>query len=158
MSEKGYHQHKVRFIQNEESNAITVDKQLEPENSFLVHLGFLKINHHYKIEFSIPKSQFLSAQALQSNLTKVNNSPHCQLVHLVENPLETKFYVELYAHTECALTEKISSPHIELTFVAQVLGENKGTPLLKDGIHIIHNSSLNSHPPPSDQDDSEDSS
>lgn len=51
----GDHQHKVRFDQNEENNAISVERQIEPENSFIVHLGFLKINHYYAIEFPILK-------------------------------------------------------------------------------------------------------
>ncbi|KAI5706559.1 UPF0687 protein C20orf27 homolog [Diaphorina citri] len=146
MSEKGGdHQHKVRFDQNEENNAISVERQIEPENSFIVHLGFLKINHYYAIEFPILKSQLSSSPAILSDISKAKNTAHCKLIAVRSLPTEFLFQIELYAHTESLLTETIVSPNLELNFVAQVLGKNKGTPLVKDGIHILHTSHP-SHP------------
>lgn len=153
--EAGEHQHKVRFDQNEDSNPISVEKQLELENSFTVHLGFLKINHHYKIEFPISKLQFTDPKALEKfDIATIKKQPNCQLVGLVSNSTEFLFQVQLYAYTESVLKEKITFSDIELTFVAQVLGKNKGTPLLKDGIHILH---VSHQPIPSNLEDSDSS-
>uniref|UniRef100_A0A8D8PXR1 Adipose-secreted signaling protein n=1 Tax=Cacopsylla melanoneura TaxID=428564 RepID=A0A8D8PXR1_9HEMI len=140
MSVKGdQHQRKVRFDQNEENNAISVDKQTNRDNSFLVHLGILKINHFYAVEFSISKSQFVSVPAIVTDISKVSNTKFCKLVSVQLSPTELSFKVELYAHTESiGLTETIVSSDLELTFVAQVLGKNEGTPFLKDGIHVLH--------------------
>ncbi|XP_055541558.1 UPF0687 protein C20orf27 homolog [Wyeomyia smithii] len=155
-----HHDHHVHFdatVINDELHDNTIIYRVSPGgDTIMVHLGFLQIKHRYRIELNIP------AYALQEVGLKdgtnvsftVDESRHpnvnCRLLEFLSETITNKdgkkYYdvkVELFAHKEKLLREIIvlngsnNETKLKLMLVARVLGRGKGTPMLRDGIHVI---------------------
>uniref|UniRef100_A0A1B6M325 Adipose-secreted signaling protein n=1 Tax=Graphocephala atropunctata TaxID=36148 RepID=A0A1B6M325_9HEMI len=148
--------HKVHFEVDRDlvgkDNEITVQKKGDKID---VHLGFLQVNHRYKINFSIPKSLCESKADDPVTLLGIDN-PHLQVISATTSQDLIDLHLELYAHKEKLMVEEfgfclsdLTNP-ITVVLVARVLGKGKGTPLLKNEIHVIH------APPDVDSDSSSD--
>ncbi|XP_022195557.1 uncharacterized protein LOC111053037 [Nilaparvata lugens] len=131
-------------------NEITVDQTKADE--FMVHLGFLQHEVRYKVTIPIPKEQMplkdcqsysYVGSAAPQTAAGGSGGPlitHFNLSHDADN-----FYLnfEISAITETTLTDviqlRVENSDAVITFLltANVLGTGKGTPLLKNGIHVI---------------------
>jgi hypothetical protein len=113
-----------------------------------IHLGFLQVKHRYRIELNIP-ADILSDYIQKSHklVLKVDEAAlpnvHCKL--LTFKGESNEFYeaeIEFFAHKEKLLKEELNlitsdEKHLKLIFSARVLGRGKGTPMLKNGIHLL---------------------
>lgn len=109
------------------------------------HLGFLQLYHRYHVEFSVPWNLCIdsdekpSSPAVVVGMTNVN----CRVVEFSLDKDNLRLKVELLAYKETILKEKIeltccdSGAPLEITVKARVLGKDKGTPLLRNGVRSI---------------------
>lgn len=119
-------------------------------NQIKCHLGFLQVKHRYRIELSIASS-FLEEYMRDSKLVLKDDDAampniHCKLLSFKGKTSDhSLFYeaeIEFYAHKEKFLKEELKLVNSEgesVTFIfsARVLGRGKGTPSLKNGIHLL---------------------
>lgn len=116
-----------------------------------VHLGFLQVKHRYRIELNVPVeilAEFVEPSTkldLKVDETAVPNL-NCKLLTFKDNVTEqSQFYeaeFEFFAHKEKLLKEELrlltsDEKPVKLLFSARVLGRGKGTPMLKNGIHLL---------------------
>lgn len=147
--------HHVRFDTTkddfESSNHSNPVIQKGQQGKITVHLGFLQVKHRYRIELSIPasiledyvdKSQKLILKADEAVVPNV----HCKLLTFKgETDEQSQFYeaeIEFFAHKEKLLKEELTlltndGKSVKLVFSARVLGRGKGTPMLKNGVHLL---------------------
>jgi len=110
---------------------------ISPESDQLinVHLGFLQISHHYKVNFTIKDKmeQDLTYDPLQNLHVKITD------VRPSEDGEGHDLVVQYHTHKEKIMKETLvlsdSNNSITLVLHARVLGKGKGTPALKNGIH-----------------------
>lgn len=116
-----------------------------------VHLGFLQVKHRYRIEINFPadiladyieKSHKLVLKVDEANVPNI----HCKLLSFKGNTAEqSQLYeaeFEFFAHKEKLLKEELKlitseEKPVKFVFSARVLGRGKGTPMLKNGIHLL---------------------
>ncbi|XP_058826181.1 adipose-secreted signaling protein [Topomyia yanbarensis] len=160
MEESHHDQHHVHFdatVINDELHDNTIIYQVAPGGrSLMIHLGFLQIKHRYRIELNIPAYALIEAGlkiGTNSSYEVDESMPlnvNCRLLEFPTTPIEKddkSYYcakIEFFPHKEKLLREHISvcgkedpCVKIHLVFVARVLGRGKGTPMLRDGIHLI---------------------
>jgi Domain of unknown function (DUF4517) len=116
-----------------------------------VHLGFLQVKHRYRIELNIPVdilAEFKETDkklVLQLDDTDVPNI-NCKLLSFKSDTTEqSQFYeteIEFFAHKEKLLKEELKlltseGKSVKLIFSARSLGRGKGTPMLKNGVHLL---------------------
>ncbi|XP_063222000.1 adipose-secreted signaling protein isoform X2 [Bacillus rossius redtenbacheri] len=109
-----------------------------------VHLGFLKLHHKYEVQTYVPREACgVRGAELREHLPSGIPGLHARLVSLREEGAAVCLTVHLLAHKEKLQKEEIclqaagEDGHVSIIFVARVLGKNKGTPLLKNGIKCI---------------------
>lgn len=108
-----------------------------------VHLGFLRFQHNYEIALNIPKEYFLGYCLNEITRAVENSTPNlnCRLVSIEEKADYFYLLVEFCARKEKLLEEELNlnvdSKSMKLIFIARVLGEGKGTPLLKNEIKCV---------------------
>lgn len=116
-----------------------------------VHLGFLQVKHRYRIELNIPLD--ILANYCHGNhklVLKVEENAvpniHCKLLTFKGKATEQSLFYEaefeFFAHKEKLLKEELTlltadEKGVKFIFDARVLGRGKGTPMLKDGIHLL---------------------
>uniref|UniRef100_A0A1Q3FKY3 Adipose-secreted signaling protein n=1 Tax=Culex tarsalis TaxID=7177 RepID=A0A1Q3FKY3_CULTA len=153
-----HHVHFDAAVINDELHDNTVIYQISGDGKHLtVHLGFLQIKHRYRLELNIPVNILAEAGfdvgSNKSFAVEEETIPNinCKLlsfsVHILTDRNEKQHYaavVEFFAHKEKLLKEHLKlcgnedqSIKLNVTFVARVLGRGKGTPMLRDGIHLI---------------------
>jgi hypothetical protein len=141
-------EHHVKF-KLEEEEAKNHHENLEihkiDEHSYHINLGYLKIDHYYKVTFS------LNIEGGELTYKKDKSSKHVTLKEMknVENG-QRQFVFVFYAFKDKIDQEQVvfsrgSHDHITLNFEAKVLGKNQGTPLLRNGITLLHHVSEQSH-------------
>ncbi|CRK97979.1 CLUMA_CG011351, isoform A [Clunio marinus] len=116
-----------------------------------IHLGFLQVKHRYRIELKIPAdilSEFIVNNhklVLRLDETAVPNI-NCKLLSFKGDTTgDLQFYdaeIEFFAHKEKLLKEELKlltsdEKSVRMIFSARVLGRGKGTPMLKNGIHLL---------------------
>lgn len=116
-----------------------------------IHLGFLQVKHRYRVEVSIPAdvlADYITDNhklVLKFNEAEVPNI-HCKLLTFKDKTTEqSQFFeaeIEFFAHKEKLLKEELTlltsdEKTIKLVFSARVLGRGKGTPMLKNGVHLL---------------------
>ncbi|XP_035902158.1 UPF0687 protein C20orf27 homolog [Anopheles stephensi] len=157
MVDSPHHVHFDQAVINDGLHDNSIIYQVAPDGTSLtVHLGFLQINHRYRIELTVP------AQAIKdAGFTVDGNSAfvaqdvavpnvHCRLLEFPSRTVDVKgvdhfaVTIEFFAHKEKLLKERLhlcgkedSERRLELILVARVLGKGKGTPMLRNGIHCI---------------------
>lgn len=158
MEEGHHHVHFDTAVINDELHDNTIIYQVAANaNSITVHLGFLQVKHRYQIELKVP-ALALSKTGLnvadntsfvieESKLPNIN----CKLLEFSTTPATgdtgNEHYnakVEFFAHKEKLLKEHLfvcgkedPAVKLQLVLVARVLGRGKGTPMLRDGIHLL---------------------
>jgi len=116
-----------------------------------IHLGFLQVKHRYRIELSIPadilddfiqKNHKLTLKVDEAEVPNI----HCKLLSFkgaaTEQSQSYEAEIEFFAHKEKLLKEELKlltsdEKQVKLVFTARVLGRGKGTPMLKNGIHLL---------------------
>lgn len=109
------------------------------------HLGFLQLHHRYHAEFSIPWNECTHRDG-KNDPPAIPTGPHnpnCRIIELKQEKDGLKLKIELLAYKEKILKEEVqikcceegTALHIQLN--TRVLGKDKGTPLLRNGIHNI---------------------
>jgi Domain of unknown function (DUF4517) len=116
-----------------------------------IHLGFLQVKHRYRIELNFPADILADyTQANQKLILKVDEGAvpniNCKLLTFKgDTTSQSQFYeaeIEFFAHKEKFLKEELKlmtsdDQPVKLLFSARVLGRGKGTPMLKNGIHLL---------------------
>lgn len=143
----------------ESENSVTYQKT--GDNVIIVHLGFLKIKHRYLIDLRLSADLFKNSAVPLSLIpdSKSDTNLHCKLVDFTTGNstcpsneanklnINSRFYdikVEYFAHKEKLLKEELklvnsnsSEEILKLIITSRVLGKGKGTPMLRNGIHLI---------------------
>ncbi|XP_053670605.1 UPF0687 protein C20orf27 homolog [Anopheles nili] len=157
MGDSPHHVHFDQTVINDGLHDNSIIYQVAPDGTSLtVHLGFLQINHRYRIELNVPayamkdagfvvagNSAFIAQDIAVPNV-------NCKLLDFSSSTVEVKgvehfaVTLEFYAYKEKLLKEHLrlcgkeeSDRKLELVLVARVLGKGKGTPMLRNGIHCI---------------------
>ncbi|KAF7490502.1 hypothetical protein SSS_00480 [Sarcoptes scabiei] len=146
-----HHTLKVQFAENIDHSEHNSEIQIQVLNQVLinVHLGFLQIDHKYEIEFCFEYSQPLDeiSNVCSGNAeTEKTNQIEIIKVEATKSEQKNDTYLHkvtahLSAFKEKFLKESIvidcGSKTLTFIFNARVLGSDKGTPLLKNGIKRI---------------------
>lgn len=126
--------------------------QTGPGGKIHIHLGFLQVKHRYRIELNVPQEILAShchekhKLVLKDDVENPVPNIHCKLLSYKGKATEqSHFYeaeFEFFAHKEKLLKEEIKlmtneEKTIKFVFHARVLGRGKGTPMLKNGIHLL---------------------
>ncbi|XP_049801136.1 UPF0687 protein C20orf27 homolog [Schistocerca nitens] len=114
-------------------------------NTVTAQLGFLKLGHKYEIKFDVPCSvcDFRLAEYLDVSCFSDIPNKNCYLIAAVVESEAVHIAVHLVAYKEKLLKEeiRITEPTRQKGFtihlLARVLGKNKGTPLLRNGVRCI---------------------
>lgn len=130
----------------EEDNTIVYQKSTIG-NSITIHLGFLQIDHRYKIELKLPKVLISNDEFNLTTDDSVVPNINCKLTEFLGKQSDKNEYyemnIEFLAHKEKLLKEELNLKNAQtedkfkFIFYARVLGRGKGTPMLKKGIHLI---------------------
>lgn len=125
--------------------------QQGPHNKINIHLGFLQVKHRYRVELNVPddilaaykhKNHSLVLKVDESKVPNIN----CKLLSFKgktsEQSTSYEVEIEFFAHKEKLLKEELNlitsdEKDVKLIFHARVLGRGKGTPMLKNGIHLL---------------------
>ena len=155
--------HHVKFnIEEEEIKTHHENIEIERvnERTFSIRLGYLKVQHHYKVKFELDLSELLADQLNASRIkfladksshhmtfkevkASANARPGHFTFSLVFHSLKEKFDVE-HAYFSVQDSHDSDVHHtLVLNFEARVLGINQGTPMLRNGIVMLHNVSDN---------------
>ncbi|XP_071866074.1 adipose-secreted signaling protein isoform X2 [Bombus fervidus] len=109
------------------------------------HLGFLQLYHRYHVEFLIPwnlcthKERKSSVPAIVTG----THNPNCHIVDLMSEKESLKLKIELLAYKEKILKEEVqilcckSGSPLKIQLNSRVLGQDKGRPLLRNGIRSV---------------------
>ncbi|XP_012172708.1 UPF0687 protein C20orf27 homolog isoform X2 [Bombus affinis] len=109
------------------------------------HLGFLQLYHRYHVEFLIPwnlcthKERKSSVPAIVAG----THNPNCHIVDLISEKESLKLKIELLAYKEKILKEEVqilcckSGSPLKIQLNSRVLGQDKGRPLLRNGIRSV---------------------
>lgn len=118
------------------------------ESELHVHLGFLQLNHRYEIKFTIE-------DALGEAVTWDSSKATCAVMLEAKSSLGAegrqghKLTLHFQSKKERLITEEItlinSKTDKQLTMIlhARILGKDKGTPVLREGIHCIEKDESN---------------
>lgn len=150
-------EHHVHFDENLKNDDFIDDNSIQlhtmGNKGLSVHLGFLQMNHRYSIDLSIPQQYLAGCNIDFANspdlvLVQLDDAVpnlNCRLVELVgyrDDHLELK--LTYLAHKEKLLKENLvmvnercKDQQLKLIVSARVLGRGKGTPMLRNGIHLI---------------------
>lgn len=148
----------------EEDNGIQYKLTDPDKNIVTIHLGFLQIQHRYKLALQMPLNLCAATQKLVADATdsapvtikleqpeSTNGmlSLWCKLLEHNQE-LDTKasgepvldMVVEFMAHKEKFFREDMplrlnDTDDLTIVFTARVLGKGKGTPLLRNGIQSV---------------------
>lgn len=149
-------EHHVRFDENLKNDDFISDNSVQLHQmgvkGLAVHLGFLQMNHRYLVELKLPL-QYLEGSKIDFGRPDLGLVQHdeavpnlnCRLTELVgvrNGQLELK--LTYLAHKEKLLketlvlaNEKCKEQQLRLIVSARVLGRGKGTPMLRDGVHLM---------------------
>lgn len=152
----GSGEHHVHFDENLKSDDFIDDNSIQMHamgsKGLTVHLGFLQMNHRYLVELIIPqqylqdsKIDFTNSDLVLAQAEEAVPTLNCRLTEFVgftNGQLELK--LTYLAHKEKLLKEtlvlvnqKNKDQVLKLIVSARVLGRGKGTPMLRNGIHLV---------------------
>ncbi|KAK8404824.1 hypothetical protein O3P69_001432 [Scylla paramamosain] len=129
--------HHVHFSEDTDKlgNTAIVVKEKEEGTKYEAHVGFLQILHWYHITIKVPVKD-----AAEGYTIGENQGVHCRAESLkVVEGGELEVLVNMLAHKEKLLKEAVtlikpSGEELKLIVFARVLGKQKGTPMLRNGI------------------------
>ncbi|PBC30241.1 uncharacterized protein LOC102673182 [Apis dorsata] len=143
MADKEHHVHFSGASGPGKDNKIVIQPQRHGQID--VHLGFLQLHHRYHIEFSIPWDLCIHNERNSNEpaiITEYHN-PYCHIIELTHEKESLKLKIEFLAYKEKILKEEVqiicckAGIPLIIQLNARVLGKDKGTPLLRTGIHNI---------------------
>jgi len=121
------------------------DLSISSKNLYKINLGYLKVDHYYKVAFD------LKHDYNEVNLLKEESSDHVQLKEIKHENGNLNFTFIFYAFKEKLDEEEVSfnvktvnnqNEFLKFNFEARVLGSQQGTPLLRNGITLLHKKTL----------------
>ncbi|KAM6429713.1 adipose-secreted signaling protein [Rhynochetos jubatus] len=125
----------VRFAEKLHDSAVTVTQ--EKDGSFLVKVGFLKIQHKYEITFLLPPALGEDVRAAPS-LPSLN----LRVIGVTPLPEGCRVTCEYTAQREGVLREEVllgsgggAGPRVVVQ--ARVMDRHHGTPMLLDGVRCV---------------------
>ncbi|XP_036226872.1 adipose-secreted signaling protein [Bactrocera oleae] len=129
----------------ESGHSVTYDRC---DDVIFIKLGFLQVNHRYRVDLKLPVSLFDKGTTFHPSLESSNCNPNCRISTFagVNHPEQDYFemQIEFFAYKENLLREMVSIVNakdskavIKLMIIARALGKGKGTPLLRSGIHCL---------------------
>ncbi|KAG0721313.1 UPF0687 protein C20orf27 [Chionoecetes opilio] len=129
--------HHVHFSEDtdEMGNTAIVVKEKQPGVKYEAHVGFLQILHWYHITVQLPLKD-----AGEGYVIGDKHGVYCEAVSLkVVEGGGLEVLVNMLAHKEKLLKETItllkpSGEEVKIIVLARVLGRQKGTPMLRNGI------------------------
>ncbi|XP_043269458.1 uncharacterized protein [Venturia canescens] len=109
------------------------------------HLGFLQLHHRYHIEFSVPWNVCIhgEGQSMAPAVVVGNSNPNCSVIDFAQDKDGLRLKVDLLAYKEKIIKEEVqlmcckSGSPLNILIHARVLGKDKGTPLLRNGIKSV---------------------
>ncbi|XP_076240644.1 adipose-secreted signaling protein isoform X1 [Calliopsis andreniformis] len=109
------------------------------------HLGFLQLHRRYHVEFSVPWNLCIhgDGKPLEPAIVTGTHNPNCHIIDLAQEKDGLRLKVELLAYKEKILKEEVqimcckAGTPLTIQLNARVLGKDKGTPLLRNGIRSI---------------------
>ncbi|XP_060825712.1 adipose-secreted signaling protein isoform X2 [Bombus pascuorum] len=109
------------------------------------HLGFLQLYHRYHVEFLIPWNLCTHKERKNSvpAIVTGTHNPNCHIVDLMSEKESLKLKIELLAYKEKILKEEVqilcckSGSPLKIQLNSRVLGQDKGRPLLRNGIRSV---------------------
>ena len=117
------------------------------ESAFNINLGYLKINHYYKVSFTLDLKINTNFNSLISKYSVDKSSKNISFKEIKENSNgSVTFLIVFFASKEKLDTESIyfisNETHdhqvlLKINFEAKVLGAHQGTPLLRNGITLL---------------------
>lgn len=135
----------MRFDAASASDPTNIEKQISFQKvgpkEILVHLGFLQIDHRYKITFSIPKT-VLDIQGLVPDVNKCRSIEYT-IMEFVESLNDYKFVLDFKAMCDNVVEEVINlnssskCKEVRIILRATVIGKGKGTPMVRKGVKSI---------------------
>ncbi|XP_068978723.1 adipose-secreted signaling protein isoform X1 [Bombus flavifrons] len=143
MGDKEHHVHFSGGSSLGKDNNIMVQPQRHGQID--AHLGFLQLYHRYHVEFLIPwnlcthKERKSSVPAIVAG----THNPNCHIVDLISEKESLKLKIELLAYKEKILKEEVqilcckSGSPLKIQLNSRVLGQDKGRPLLRNGIRSV---------------------
>jgi hypothetical protein len=145
-------EHHVKFnIQEEEfkNHHENLEIVQQSSNVFNVNLGYLKVDHNYKITFSLNLSALNTASSDNLKYLPDKSSKHVILKEFHQEASDKKLYtftVVFNAFKEkhdletvyFSLNNNHHHQQVVLHFEAKVLGQHQGTQLLRNGITLLH--------------------
>ena len=148
--------HHVKFnIQEEEfkNHHENLEISTISPNNFHVNLGYLKVEHNYKITFSLHLNGSISCDNLKYLAERSSKHVTFKECKREANSNLYTFTVLFYAYREKHDQETVylssaesgshSANQVVIHFEAKVLGVHQGTPLLRNGITLLHTHSNN---------------
>lgn len=143
------HPHHVKFnlqeeeIKNHHENLDIIKIEI---NKFDINLGYLKIDHYYKVVFCLKLDGSYSNIVFERDLS----SPQVTLKELKKKSDSSKdeyemsfvFYASKEKHDKETAILRLCDTEakmLEINFEAKVLGAHQGTPLLRNGITLLPN-------------------
>lgn len=146
----------------ESDNSITYKAVDAAKNVVSIHLGFLQVNHKYKLGLQLPVDMCASIKRLAERGEAIKlaqqtddsavaaaavNTNNCKLIEYHKDEksnglLVLDLCVEFLAYKEKFLREELQlllndTDAVTFIITARVLGKGKGTPLLRNGIQTL---------------------
>jgi hypothetical protein len=127
------------------------------EYNFNIHLGYLKVDHYYKVTFSIElgKNHRIDVENFDNSYLRDKSSKNVTFKGAKFDSATgvCQFTIVFYAFREKTDIERVyfrlsdtNDEHLlTLNFEAKVLGAHQGTPLLRNGITLLTHHSEKSH-------------
>ncbi|XP_076677995.1 adipose-secreted signaling protein isoform X3 [Andrena cerasifolii] len=109
------------------------------------HLGFLQLRHRYHVEFSVPWNVCVhgDGKSPAPAIVTGKDNPNCRIIDVGQEKDGLRLKVELLAFKEKILKDEVqimccnAGTPLKIQLNARVLGKDKGTPLLRNGIRSV---------------------
>ncbi|XP_076301062.1 adipose-secreted signaling protein [Lasioglossum baleicum] len=143
MGDKEHHVHFSGGSSLVKDNNILIQPQRHGQID--AHLGFLQLYHKYLVEFVIPWNQcpHNDGKAKTPAISVGPINPNCRIIDFGQDKDGLKLRLEFLAYKEKILKEEVqiscckAGTPLKIQLSARVLGKDKGTPLLRNGIRNI---------------------
>ncbi|XP_033341979.1 adipose-secreted signaling protein isoform X2 [Megalopta genalis] len=143
MGDKEHHVHFSGGSSLVKDNNIMIQPQRHGQID--AYLGFLQLHHRYLVEFLIPWNicQHSEGKAIAPAIIVGVKNPNCHIVDFGQEKDGLKLKIEFLAHKEKILKEEVqiscckSGSPLKIQLSSRILAKDKGTPLLRNGIHSI---------------------
>ncbi|KAI5616383.1 UPF0687 protein C20orf27-like [Silurus asotus] len=124
----------------------------EPDGTYLVKAGFLKIQHKYEIIFLIPQVPTLGKDSMLSPALRATPKPRLRATHIVPCPEGgVKVVCEYSAQQEGVVQDELTlinrsrrDSSVKVRVHARVMDRHHGTPMLLEGVRCLGTEEISS--------------